>query len=307
MRVRVGSQIFIVAELCKKNEIVVQPPEDFSKDVNVYTPGFPDFVYQNSYASQQIATGRGDRASLPGTPDPPPNDIYSLWGFDMVGLWPQNSSNVSLNSAEIQIKEHSKSGIGSQSLLHGKLITQPWVEANTVYDNLPSYSSTFSVTYSNLGSTGAQFSVLSELQTDGEVSYLNSIEHIGSQGLLNNWSLHSGSSSSVSDRPKLTLNVGEVCQFIPPKRKLDAQYYVIEDNLLKVRFDQSYTDLNGDLNYLIYSENRSVVQDGVIEPVNSEYGFNEYFVPIDNLSNNHFTFEVKDEKGEVHLIRFKKD
>lgn len=98
------------------------------------------------------------------------------------------------------------------------------------------------------------------------------------------------------------------------KKKLDASYYVAENNKVFFKMDEEYLD--GKFNCKIYNEKREIIKPNVKNEKNEtrtsgEYnvknkGFNQFEIDLEklNVEKGFYTLEVNGAKGDLYLLKF---
>lgn len=312
----IGTQIFVVGEECKKSTIVIDPPEDFGKDITIMNG---EHSNQNTNSSVFLSGYLQAMAPI-GQPQPPPYAAYGLWGFDIMGLWDaQNNLIFPLQSAQAKVYESSRNNIISGVDYFGKLITESWVEENTVYSNAPAYTSNSNdwEDYNFINNSGiysAELDVLDYLSDDGEVSFYSFLD-ISSAGYTTSsrysWALHSSDASNALYRPTMTVTIGEICQSVQLKYEdeLDGQFYDInQGGYLIFEYDEEYNV--SELIFEIYdAETGDIVknQDNLLYSSlsigDNRIAFN-FGNPSNTISSGYYILKVTDPKGEIRKLRF---
>lgn len=96
-------------------------------------------------------------------------------------------------------------------------------------------------------------------------------------------------------------------------KKLDGGYSMLTaENKLYFKYTGEYIDK--ELNYTIYNSSRADVTSSCTllnlsnytNPPINKYGDNRYEMDCASLTTGYYTLEIKNEKGELYLLRFKK-
>ena len=96
------------------------------------------------------------------------------------------------------------------------------------------------------------------------------------------------------------------------KRKLDSGYYTLTSGILRFKYDEEYVNNGGELEFNIYDYTRTVVISNNSPGVNLNTLFkdNRFVLNINainpSLPQGYYVLEVKDKKGEIWMLRFKK-
>lgn len=96
------------------------------------------------------------------------------------------------------------------------------------------------------------------------------------------------------------------------KRKLDSGYYTLTSGILRFKYDEEYVNNGSELEFNIYDYTRTVVISNASPGValNTLYKDNRFILNINainpSLPQGYYVLEVKDKKGEVWMLRFKK-
>lgn len=99
-------------------------------------------------------------------------------------------------------------------------------------------------------------------------------------------------------------------KYVALKKKLDAGFYLAENNKVYFKFDEQYS--SGELKCYIFNSKHklikpSIEEDGSNGTVNSKVnGYNRYEINLTklNLKKGYYTLEVFNEKNEKYLLKF---
>lgn len=314
---QVGTQIFIVGEECSINSVSINPPEEFAKDIYIESGPSGD-IYANHYNSTDFRTGTMDPPSGFGGGNPPAKYLNGLWGFDIDGLWDSQGSLIfAINSATVELSQDTKS-IDSSCEIYGKLITEDWIEENTCYDNAPAYSSNTSeweyYNFTNYaGDYKAVIDVKNYISDDGEASFYSFIDLNGYPYVTDDtyyWDIHSSSNSMANNRPVLNLTYGESCACAEPKYDIDNNYFVNNDDVMCVFYNNEYNTDRVNIR-IYYSDYEDLVATEVDFPgIFDNFSFGENILNFDFSDNNEclgegmYIMEIENQKGEIQYLKF---
>jgi len=80
----------------------------------------------------------------------------------------------------------------------------------------------------------------------------------------------------------------------------------LDGNNLRIIYQESYNDQDGQLNYNIYDQKQNIVQSNSSQPITIVYGVNKLHIPLNNLATGIFVLEVINEKGVKKYLTFLK-
>ena len=118
-------------------------------------------------------------------------------------------------------------------------------------------------------------------------------------------SFYSSDYSNASLRPKLVLRLGDICSYAKPQKKLDSETYKPVNGVFYFEFNDEYVDGDGELNYMVYDEDRKDAFNGSSPVLDVNIGDNRCSFDVSGLSVGIYILELTNDKKEKFLIRFK--
>ncbi|RFN58805.1 hypothetical protein [Marixanthomonas ophiurae] len=94
--------------------------------------------------------------------------------------------------------------------------------------------------------------------------------------------------------------------FIQLEDNITTHPRYINDDHIRVIYQENYNDQDGKLEYNIYNQKQVIVQNNITQSVAVKYGTNKLSIPLNNLSSGIYTLEVINEKGVKKYLTFLK-
>lgn len=199
---------------------------------------------------------------------------------------------------------------GNESLI--KNINEEWQEEVSTWNIRPTYSSnilTIPTTTSSSQDVNLDLTDLYKDFQDGtSTNYGQSIVlNYPSSTTNRKMQFYNANYSTVSSRPKLTLEIGKLCfsGYTKLKRQLDASYTFTQFGVLKFSFEQPYQMHGNDLDIKLFQEDRTEISLSGLPSIN--YDDNRVQLDLSNLSltvDDFYYIEVTLPKGGKRYLRF---
>lgn len=298
---------FIVGAECGEVEIEFRPDGRFV-DVTRVTTGFQSYTVVLDDVNLANATEiRAEKRVGIGT------NFYDESLFKNLLIIPNNIHLIS--AFQFYKGSYHLYSSGNQTRLEN--ITEAWVEDVVTWNTRPSYGSVITTIPSSTSThqdvTLDLTSLYEDFQDGTAINYGQSfvLDYSGYPSSTTNRRMRYRNSNSTtpSERPKLTLKVGELCfeGYAHVKRTLDAAYTRTRKGVLKFQFDERYEQpVLENLVYTIYDENRQVVS--VLENIPIEFSDNRYDLDLTSeglTQDKIYTLEIAISKNEKRYLKFK--
>jgi hypothetical protein len=285
--------------------IALRPQDTWSEDalINMYDKN------KNYEISPHFGTGFGNY------PDVSYCGILALLNFDLCGL-PEDHF---ILEADLNIKCTRADNTNSDNNASLSKIVSYWKEGFvtwnkkpiTAIDNIVSIPKTTSLTTYTFDVSPFYTEIIDGRYNWGIQLKLDVILSGGSRSSVYYRGSESLPSGQLSEAPTLQIKVSKkIPQYCVLSKELDGGYYKLANKKLLCVFDEEYEDTDGDLDYTIYDMSRQTVINGNTAQLDSHEGDNRLVFDISNgtlfTSGEFYILEVKNQKGEIWKLRFKR-